>query len=150
MNLIPRKRTIDGGFGTLQRQMNRLFDEFLTGFDLQPTEAFGEWAPSIDIAETDNEVVVKTELPGLDPKDVEVTMAGDTLTIKGEKKTEHEEKGRTWHRTERTYGTFQRSFVLPCAVDGDRVKAEFKNGVLTIGIPKREEARTKPIKVTVK
>ncbi len=150
MNLIPRMRAVNGELTTLQSQVNRLLDEFFSGFPFQRSESLGDWAPALDVAETDTDVMVKTELPGLDPKDVEVTLAGDVLTIKGEKRSEREEKGKTWHRAERSYGSFLRQTPLPCPVDADKVKAEFRNGVLTISVPKREEARTKPIKVAVK
>jgi len=150
MNLIPRKRGNGSELASLQTRVNRLFNEFFTGTDLPMTEMFGEWAPALDLAETDTEILVKTEIPGIDPKDMDVAIAGDVLTVKGEKKGEVEEKGKTWHRTERNYGAFQRSITLPCPVDADKVRAEYKNGVLSIMIPKREEARPKPIKVNVK
>ncbi|MBI1852223.1 MAG: Hsp20/alpha crystallin family protein [Planctomycetes bacterium] len=150
MNLIPRKRGNGSELASLQTSVNRLFNEFFTGIDMPLAEKFGEWAPALDLAETDTEILVKTEIPGIDPKDMDVSIAGEVLTVKGEKKSEVEEKGKTWHRTERNYGAFQRSINLPCPVYADRVKAEYKNGVLSIMIPKREEARPKPIKVNVK
>jgi HSP20 family protein len=127
-------------FLALQREMNQLFDDFWGGSWLTP---FGmserEWpvfSPQVDVVETDTEVKVQAELPGLEEKDFEVSVSQDTLTIRGEKKQEKEEKGRNYYRAERSYGSFQRSIPLPRTVDTDRVSAEFSKGVLTISLPK--------------
>lgn len=149
MALVPwKKKEGDQPLSTLQREMNRLFDDFFTrDYFVEPFRGMGEWRPALDIAETDTAVVVKAELPGLDSKDVEVSLSGDVLTIKGDKKEEKEEKTKSFHRVERTYGSFQRSVRLPSAVRADQVDATFRNGVLTITLPKAEQARSKTVKI---
>ncbi len=153
-NLFPDVRRIgDGGPFALQNHVNRLFDEFLGGLGQERAlfaDTRGEWTPALDVAETDEAVVVKMEVPGVDPKAIEVSIAGDTLTIRGEKHAETEEKGRSWHRVERSRGRFERSLTLPSPIDAEKVSAECRDGVLTLELPKREEARPKSIQVTVK
>ena len=95
------------------------------------------WTPSVDIFETENEIVVKAELPGVDRKDITLNLENNVLTVKGERKFEKETKEENYHRIEREYGSFSRSFALPTAVNGDTVKAEYKDGVLRIILPKR-------------
>src|SRR5688572_8181101 len=143
MNLIPWRNE---GFGlsTLRREMDRLFEDFS---DNGGRGGMEKWAPSMDVSETPEALVVKAELPGVDPKEVEISVSGDTLTVKGEKKEEKEEKGKTWHRLERSYGSFFRSMTLPMPVDADRITAEAKDGVLTITLPKTEKAKAKRIEV---
>lgn len=109
-----------------------------------PTSA---WNPSVDIFENDSEVVMKAELPGMNAKDIEVKLENNVLTLKGERRFEKETKEENYHRIEREYGTFTRSFALPAAVNGDKVTAEYKDGVLKIVLPKKEETKSKPIKV---
>jgi HSP20 family protein len=129
----------------MDRLWNRAFGESSLG------RAFGtDWQPSADIAETAESITVKAELPGLEPKDIEVTLSGDLLTIKGEKKKEEDKKDEKYHCSERFHGTFERSFRLPAGVKLDKVEAKFDKGVLTITLPKTEEAKTKEIKVQVK
>jgi HSP20 family protein len=143
MNLIPwRNESL--GLSTFRREMERLFED-LTGDGGR--HGMERWAPSMDVSETPEALVVKAELPGVDPKDVEISVSGDTLTLKGEKKEEKEEKGKTWHRVERSYGSFVRSVRLPSAVDPDRITAEAREGVLTVMLPKTEKAKTKRIEV---
>jgi HSP20 family protein len=105
------------------------------------------WNPSVDIFENDNEVVVKAELPGMDAKDIEVRLENNVLMLKGERRFEKETKEENYHRVEREYGTFSRAFALPRAVNGDKVTAEYKDGILKIVMPKKEETKPKPIKV---
>ena len=105
------------------------------------------WNPSVDIFENDNEVVIKAELPGMDAKDIEVKLENNVLTLKGERHFEKEAKEENYHRVEREYGTFSRAFSLPVAVNGDKVTAEYKDGVLRIVLPKKEEIKPKPIKI---
>lgn len=134
----------------MRDEINRLFDISLGGSPSARAGLLdGEWAPAVDVYENDDTVVVKTELPGLSEKDVELTILGDTLTIKGEKKKEEEKKEKHYHRLERSYGSFQRSIMLPSQVAHDKAKASFKNGVLEIEVPKKEEAKPKQIKVEV-
>jgi HSP20 family protein len=105
------------------------------------------WNPSVDIFENDNEVVIKAEVPGMNAKDIEVKLENNVLMLKGERHFEKEAKEENYHRIEREYGTFSRSFSLPTAVNGDKVTAEYKDGVLKIVLPKKEETKPKPIKI---
>lgn len=134
--------------GALQEQMNKLFQDFgRWGRGVGPP-ASGAWLPAIDVTETPETFVVETEVPGIDPQDVEISVIGDTLTVKGEKESTRETKDAVRHHVERTYGAFSRTVTLPAAVDPDRLSALSKNGVLTITLGKREEV--KPHKITVK
>jgi len=108
------------------------------------------WAPPVDIYETDNSLVLKADLPGVDPKDVEIRIENGVLYLKGERKFEKEEKKENYHRIERSYGAFTRSFALPNSIDADHVTAEYKGGQLILTMPKREEAKPKAIKINVK
>jgi HSP20 family protein len=152
MSMIRRKE--DPYVGTqlgLRDEMNRLFDTFFQG-SIAPRDA--EWRstflPAIDVHETPAEIVVTAELPGLKPEQVDVNLTGNILTIKGEKKEDVDDKGRNWHRIERSYGQFQRTFQLPDTVDPERAKASYDHGVLKISIAKTEAARPRNIKVEVK
>jgi len=126
-------------FGSLQREMDRLFDDFF--------RRGGLMRPSVDVVETDDTVVVKAELPGMEPKDVDISVSGDKLTIKGERKAEKEEKGKTFYRMERCYGSFCRTVELPVSVEADKAKADYKNGVLEITLPKTEQVKAKKIPI---
>lgn len=108
-----------------------------------------DWAPSVDISETEEEFQIKAELPEVKKEDVKVTLESGVLTLQGERKYEREEKGRKIHRVERSYGQFVRSFALPDFVDETKVKAEFKDGVLSLHLPKSERAKPKAIEVKV-
>jgi HSP20 family protein len=108
-----------------------------------------DWAPSVDVSETDGEYQIKAEIPDVKKEDVKVTLEDGVLTIQGERKHEKEEKGRKYHRVERSYGSFARSFTLPDLVDEENVKAEFKDGVLSLQLPKSEKAKPKAIEVKV-
>ena len=108
-----------------------------------------DWAPSVDISETDSEYLIKGELPGVKKEDVKVMLQDGVLTIQGERKQEKEEKGKKFHRVERSYGSFVRSFTLPDYVDDAKVKAEFKEGILNLHLPKSEKAKPKAIEVRV-
>ena len=138
-----------------QNQMNRLFDEFFSRpFGLSPffsgSTVWGDFAPSIDVSETDKEIVVSAELPGIEPEDINITLEHNTLTISGEKRAEKEEKGKRYYRLERSYGTFQRTIPLPEGIDEDKIDATFKRGVLKITLPKTEEAQQKRKQIAVK
>jgi len=109
-----------------------------------------EWWPTVDMSETKDSFILKAELPGLDAKDVEVSISGEVLTIKGEKRKEEEEKDEHHYRAERYYGSFQRSFQLPTSVQADKIKAAFDKGILNVTLPKVEEAKKKKIEVKVK
>lgn len=148
------KRVDEHPFYSLQREMNSLFDDFFKGFDLasfgREREHFGIFSPSIDIKENDKEVSIKAELPGVDKKDIEVSLTNDTLTIKGEKKEEKEDKGKDYYRMERSYGSFGRTIPLPTGINSQKADAVFKKGVLTITVPKTEEAKARVNKIEVK
>jgi len=131
----------------LQDRMNRLFHDFAPRGEQDLTA--GNFVPPVDIYEDEQGITVKAELAGLDPKDVDVRVENNTLTIKGERKFEKEEKEENFHRIERRYGSFVRSFTLPPTVDTDTVKADYDNGVLKIQLAKRAEAKPKQIKVNV-
>ena len=134
----------------VRSEINRLFDSVAGHGGFDNTSVFsGDWAPAIDVFENDDKVVIKTELPGLSEKDIEVDILGDTLTIKGEKKKEDEKKDKHYHRLERVYGSFHRSVTLPAEVTSEEAKATFKNGVLEIEVPKKEESKPKQITVDV-
>ncbi|GJQ48640.1 MAG: Hsp20/alpha crystallin family protein [Candidatus Kuenenia stuttgartiensis] len=135
---------------SLQNEINRMFDQFFRGWDFSGFgQEAGAWSPSIDLSETDDNIVVKAEIPGIDPKEVNISIQDNNLIIKGEKKEEKEEKGKNYYRMERSYGRFSRSVELPASVDMDKVNAECKNGVLEITLPKKEEVRPKQISVKV-
>ena len=108
------------------------------------------WSPSVDIYETENELVLKADLPDVKLDDIEVRVENQTLTLKGERKFEEDQSVRGYHRIERSYGTFTRSFTVPATVDPDKVAAEFKNGVLTVKLPKKEAAKPRQVKIEVK
>jgi HSP20 family protein len=129
-------------FMTLHREMNRLFDDVFRGFDLSPIGSMGRMAgwPSVEVSETDKDVRISAELPGLEDKDVEVLMGDGVLTIRGEKKSEIDDKERAF--SERYYGRFERRIPLAWDVEEDKIEAAFKNGVLTVTMPK--SAQSKP------
>ena len=135
-------------FATLQDRMNRLFGNvYLRDEDVT---ARGQWMPPVDIYESENhDLVVKAELPDMTREDIEVTVENNTLTLKGTKKFSSDVKEDQYRRVERSYGTFSRSFALPNTVDASKVSAEYKNGVLTVKLPFREEARPRSINVEV-
>ncbi|HET7343209.1 MAG TPA: Hsp20/alpha crystallin family protein [Methylomirabilota bacterium] len=132
---------------TLQHELDRMFERFLAPM-LPDVPALGEWTPALDVAEGKEAVTVTAELPGVDPKDIAVTLEGDLLTLKGAKEERHEEKDERWHRVERSAGTFIRTVRLPAAVDAGAVTATFKNGVVTVTLPKT--AGTKGTLIPVK
>ena len=133
----------------VQDRMNRLFNEFHNRHD-DDVMTRGAWVPPVDIFENGNkELVIKAELPAMTREDIDVTVENQTLTIRGEKKFNHEVKDEQYHRVERTYGSFSRSFSLPSTVDVTKVSADYKDGVLTVTLPLREEAKPKQIKVEV-
>ena len=136
--------------GTLQREMNDLFDRFFgPGEEQLMSPSEGSWLPAVNVSESAANIVLQAEVPGLDPKDIDISVRGDMLTLKGEKKQEKEEKSEQWHRVERSYGTFTRSFRLPAPVVADKVAADYKNGVLRVTLPKSEQSKTREIKVKV-
>ena len=158
-SLINRGRTSEGltrhhegsSLFSFQREMNRLFDNFFDGFDLASVETTlaPKFSPKVNVTETEKEIRVTAELPGLDEKDVTVELDNESLVIKGEKKEEHEEKGKSWYRMEQSYGAFHRVIPLPSKIDESKAKATFKKGVLSLTIPKVEieERKKKQIEI---
>lgn len=136
------------------REIEDMFDRYtkamgwpsIRGQELVTT---GDWSPRVDITETDAEFIVKAEIPEVKKEDVKVTVENGVLTIQGERKQEKEEKGKRFHRVERYYGTFVRSFTLPDNVDGAKIKATFKDGMLNLQLPKTAESKPKAIEVKV-
>jgi len=132
---------------TLQDQVNRLFE---TNFPARTdNSALTTWAPAVDIYETENELVIKADLPEVSDKDLDVRVENNMLTLRGERKFEKQVKEDNYLRVERTYGSISRSFSLPNTVNTEAIKAEYKNGVLTIELPKRAESKPKQVKVNV-
>lgn len=134
---------------TLRREMDTLWDRFFPEKLFEERYLTHEWLPSIDLKETKDTIVVKAELPGLDAKDVDLTLTDDILTIRGEKKEEKEEKDEHRFFVERYCGSFERRIKLPTLVKTDKIDATFDKGVLTVKLPKSEEAKTKEIKIKV-
>jgi HSP20 family protein len=135
------------GFGNMKQEMDRLFDRLVaTKWDDYPT--LGDWSPSMDISETKDSLVVRAEVPGMDQKDIRISLQENLLTITGEKRREKEETEERYYRVERSYGDFTRGVRLPVGVDGSKVVATFKNGLLTVTLPKTPAAKgtTIPIK----
>jgi HSP20 family protein len=128
------------------RELARVFDD--PYFRSATGEASCRWCPAVDVTEGEQELVVSADLPGIDPQQVEITVQENILTLTGERKAESESKDESYHRVERAYGSFSRSFVLPSTVDETKVSAEYRDGVLRVHLPKREEA--KPRKIDVK
>jgi HSP20 family protein len=124
----------------LRREMDRLFERFFESPWPQLT-ALGDWTPALDVSEGKDAITVKAEVPGVDPKDINISLEGDTLTIKGEKEQKKEEKDERRHRIERSYGAFMRSVGMPAPVDASKVTATFKNGLVTITLPKAPGAK---------
>ena len=138
-------------FRMFTRKVNRLFDDPFALFGpIAEEETLTTWAPPCDIFETDKEIVIKAELPELKKENVDVSLEGNILTIRGERKFEEETKREEYHRIERRYGEFVRSFTLPVYVEPEKISAEFKEGILRVVLPKREEAKPKQIEVKVK
>lgn len=151
-NLVARNRP--DSLEDLHQQMNRLLDAFFQGWSLPAPWHAGQeepwFAPVCEVAETDNEVKVRAELPGLNEKDVEVTLEDDQLMIRGEKKQERAEKKKNYHLAECSHGRFERVIPLPAGIDQAEIKAQFKKGVLTVTLPKTEQAagRARHIAIT--
>ena len=150
-------------FESLRREVDRLFEDFAGGiwrspvgrsfFDIEPawrTQSVMSAMPAVDVTETDKAYEINAELPSMDEKNIEVKVADDVLTIKGEKREEKEEKNKDYYLSERSFGSFQRSFQVPNGVDTDKIEASFKNGVLTVTLPKSTEAQKAEKKITVK
>lgn len=147
MDLVPWKPS--GELASLRKEMDKVWSRFF-GETSFPGFISQEWMPSVDISETKDTLLVKAEIPGMDVKDVSVTVSGDILTIKGEKKREEEKKDEHYYCSERYCGSFQRSIRLPVNIIAEKVEATFEKGVLQVTLPKTEEAKKKEIKIKVK
>jgi len=149
-SLIPwkKKGALEHPVASLRDEMNRLFDSFWSGEFLPEKFPFARAFPSVDVTETEDAVVVRAEVPGLEAKDVDLSIVGDVLTISGEKKEEEkEEKEKNYTHREVRYGSFSRSLQLPASVDVENVQAECKKGVLTVTLPKTEKEKARKIAV---
>ena len=131
-------------------EMDRLFDDFMDRFPTRRGSEERMWSPEVDIHETEDEVVVEAEIPGMNQKDINVSIRDNVLTLKGEKKQEQKEQNANYHRVERTHGTFTRVFTLPTTVVADKATATSKAGIVHLTLPKAEEAKPKDIAVQVK
>jgi len=150
-NVPQRRQTENNPLWHLQENMNRMFDNFFDSMNLRSfNEAGLESFPKVDIRETDKAVMITAELPGLDAKDIDISLADDVLTLRGEKNMENESKEENYYRMERSYGSFNRAIPLPMEVESGNVNAEFKNGVLKITVAKKPEARRKAKKIEIK
>lgn len=138
---LRRRGPVSGLLEEFEDAVGRLWEGREDGW------SFGYNVPTLDVSETDKSVEVKLDLPGIKAKEIEIQLNGNVLTVSGERKEEKEEKGKTYHRVERRSGTFSRSITLPCAVQEDEVAAEYHDGVLTVTLPKTEEAKTRRIPV---
>jgi HSP20 family protein len=147
MDMVPWKPFKE--LSSLRKEMDNLLKSFFSETSL-PGPFARDWAPPVDVSETEDSILIKAEIPGLEAKDISVTLLGDRLTIKGEKRKEEERKDEHFHSSERFYGSFERSFRLPASVKADKVEAAFDKGILTVSLPKTEEAKSKEIKIKVK
>ncbi|MBS1235106.1 MAG: molecular chaperone [Nitrospirae bacterium] len=148
---VPVRRESDHPFALFRKEFDDLFDTFFRSFDMQPFEGrIGAFSPKVDVTENEKEFNISAELPGMDDKDIDVSLQNDMLTIRGEKKEEKEDKGKDYYRMERSYGYFSRTIPLPVEVETDKVDAKFKKGVLTITLPKTAKAVAETKKISVK
>ena len=149
---VPMRRETDTPFDLLRQDMDTMFSDLFRGFDIEPlwTRKLGSFSPRVDVTETDKEIKVAAELPGIDEKDIDLTVARDSLTIKGEKKEEKEENGKDYYRMERSYGSFCRTIPLPVEVETEKISASYKKGILKIKIPKSAKAIEGKKKIAIK
>jgi HSP20 family protein len=132
----------------LQNHISRAFEPFARFVGADEDLVSGAWVPAVDVAETQEKIIVRAELPGMKQEDIHIEFENGMLTLRGERTIEKSE-GTTWHRVERTYGAFSRSFTLPRTVDAEKITASYREGVLEIDVPKREEAKPKQIQIAV-
>ena len=126
----------------------RVFEDLFNDWAIRSSSAGGEnWRPAVDILEKNGDLILRAEVPGIDEKAIDLKLDGKVLTIKGERRPETETNGFTYHRSESSYGTFTRSFTMPESADSDRIKADYKNGILTIAIPQKPEAKVRSIAI---
>jgi HSP20 family protein len=143
--MLPALRSQLGELDRMRREMDRIWDNITR--DRYPSTFEQDWVPSLDLSDTGDSLVAELEVPGMDSKDIDISITGTVLTVSGEKKRKREEKEHNYHLVERSYGKFVRSVRLPSTVDPDRVEASYKDGILTITMDKVEQAKTKKIEV---
>lgn len=151
--LAPQRTQNNDPIGMFHRELDRVFDDFLRGSPFsreRETGVLSAWGPQTDVSETDHDIQVTVELPGVDEQDVDVTLWDNTLRIRGEKRAEKKEQEKDYHLTERSYGTFERIIPMPYNLDPESVDAKFSKGVLTVILPKPPEARETAKKIPVK
>jgi HSP20 family protein len=149
-SLIPtgRDRSVSASpFVSLQREIDRLFDDFTRGFPTLADTGPGKLMPNIDVTETDKEIEITAELPGLEEKDVQIKLSDNLLTIRGEKKAEKEQKDKNYRIVERSFGSFERTLELPEGINADAIKANISKGILKVTVPKPAPAQSKKIEV---
>jgi HSP20 family protein len=149
-SLIPtgRDRSVSASpFVSLQREIDRLFDDFTRGFPTLADTGPGKLMPNIDVTETDKEIEITAELPGLEEKDVQINLSDNLLTIRGEKKAEKEQKDKNYRIVERSFGSFERTLELPEGINADAIKANISKGILKVTVPKPAPAQSKKIEV---
>jgi HSP20 family protein len=148
------RRDDEHPFSVLQRDMNRMFEDFFQGFESLPAGgADGRpvgFSPTVDMKESEKEMIIKAELPGMDEKEIEVSLTDDALTIQGEKREEKEQREKGYYHVERSFGSFRRVLPLPAGVDTQKAEASFSKGVLTIRVPKTEAAKSRVRKIAIK
>ncbi len=132
----------------LQDRMNRLFEDANRNWKSDEPASTTTWSPAVDIFETESEIVVKAEVPGMDRKDITLNLENNVLTLRGERRFLKETKEENYHRIERSYGGFSRAFSIPVTVDDEKIRADYQDGVLKIVLPKKEQLRPKQIKIT--
>ena len=131
----------------MQERMNRMFEDAGRGWSGDEPSSTTTWSPAVDIYETENEIQVQAELPGVDRKDISLNLEKNVLTLKGERRFEKETKQENYHRIERAYGGFSRSFSIPAIVDEEKIRADYKDGILKIALPKKEQVKPKQIAI---
>ena len=131
----------------LQERMNRLFEDAGRTYRGDEAAATTTWSPAVDIFETENDIIVRAELPGIERKDIALNLDNNVLTLKGERKFEKETRQENYHRIERSYGGFSRAFSIPAIVDEEKIRADYKDGILSIALPKKEQVKPKQIKI---
>ncbi len=146
MSILTRYRPVDG-FLSLPRDLDRWMDEALGAAGWGRGENLRQWYPMTDVSETPEHLILRLEVPGMTRDQVKISVENNVLTVRGEKQQEATQENENWYRSERSYGSFERSFSLPTHVDPDNVRASMENGVLTIKLPRREEARPREIKI---
>lgn len=143
LNIVRREPGYGWGLLNLKDEMNRMFRNFFEEYDQRGSL----WAPSVDIVEENDRLELTAEIPGVDKKDVKISVQDNVLTIEGQKKQEYEEKNDSYYCCERSFGRFSRSFTIPSNVDSEKIKADYKDGILTLTLPKVEEAKPRQIEI---